>query len=156
MIVVDAGFLAALLICGGAVLGVCSLVSARWIGATFQDLLLVALTRFAMIANQSIRLLLCLLAIHVGSEFAQAAVLSVSAVVGSAVALVPAGLGIREGVAAALSPVIGLAAAAGFLATFINRLLGLAVLAPLAALIAWRGPRTEQSFGEGDEALPTR
>jgi hypothetical protein len=144
MFAFNAEVLALLMIGGGAVFGIVCLIAAKWLGAKLQDLLLVAVTRLALFSNQSIRLLLCLMAIHVGAEFAQAAVLSLSALVGSAMSLVPAGLGIREGVAAALGPVIGLTAAAGFLAAFINRILGLVVLVPAALLLAWHRPRAEQ------------
>ena len=150
LVAIKAELLAALLIGGGVLLGISCLIAARSLGARVQDLLLVATTRMALVANQSVSLLLCLLAIGADAEFAQAAVLSLSAVLGSAVSLVPAGLGVREGAAAALSPVVGLSAAVGFLSAFINRAIGLAVLAFLAAILASRRRDVQWSDGGCD------
>jgi hypothetical protein len=153
MIAINAELLAALLIGGGVLLGTSCLVAARWLGAGAQALLLVAITRMALIANQSASLLLCLLGIHTDAVFAQAAVLSLSAIVGSAISLVPAGFGLREGAAAVLGPIVGLSAAVGFLAAFVNRILGLMVLVPLATLLAWRGLPVERMVGNQDDVL---
>lgn len=69
--------------------------------------------------------------------------LSASSVIGSAFFIVPAILGIREAVAAALlAPIVGLAASSVFLATSINRLVGLAITDPVAAYLAFLQSRT--------------
>jgi uncharacterized membrane protein YbhN (UPF0104 family) len=101
--------------------------------------------KLAMVATDAARLLVCFFALGIDSTFAQASALTLSALVGSAVSIVPAGLGVREAVAAALSPIVGLSAAAGFLAATINRLLALAALAPLAMLLAIRARVQEAS-----------
>lgn len=138
---IEAGALSLLSLALGVLLcGLCWLL-VKWLDARPLDVLILFAARLGLIANQSVRLLLCLLAVHFAADYAQASVLSLSGVIGSAVSLVPAGFGIREGAAAALGPVIGLTAAAGFLAAFVNRLLDLAVLAPLAAVLAWRGKK---------------
>ncbi len=106
-------------------------------------LLSMLVTRLLLVVTDAARLYLCFIALGVAASFAQASALAVAAVVGSAVSIVPAGLGIREGVAAAISPVVGLAAAFGFLSAFLNRLVGLVVIAPLAALLSLQSLRSK-------------
>lgn len=91
-----------------------------------------------LVLVDALRLYLCLLALNVPVEFGQASVLTVSGFVGSSISIVPAGLGIREGVSALLGPLVGLTAAAAFLASAANRMIGLTVSAPIAALLAWK------------------
>ena len=91
-----------------------------------------------LVLVDAFRLYLCLLALGVAADFGQASVLTVSGFVGSSFSLVPAGLGIREGISALLGPLVGLTAAAAFLASAANRIVGLMVSAPLAALLAWK------------------
>ena len=59
--------------------------------------------KFGLVLIDSTRIYLCLLILGVDGSFIQASVLSVSSVVGAAVSIVPAGLGIREAVAALLN-----------------------------------------------------
>ncbi len=99
--------------------------------------------KLLMVMADAARLFLCLAAIGATASFAQASALSISAVVGSAVSIVPAGLGIREATAAALAPIVGLSVASGFLAATVNRLLALTTLVPLATLLAIRARRQE-------------
>ena len=91
-----------------------------------------------LVLVDAFRLYLCLLAINIAAEFGQASVLTVSGFVGSSFSIIPAGLGIREGVSALLGPLVGLTAAAAFLASAANRIVGLMVSAPLAILLAWK------------------
>lgn len=95
-------------------------------------------TKLVLIFADAVRLFWCLGALGIGASFAQASGLSLSGAVGNVVSVVPAGLGIREAVAAGLGPVVGLTLASGFLAATLNRILGLATLVPLAALLAAR------------------
>lgn len=82
------------------------------------------------------RLFLCFWALNISTGFAEASVLAAAGVTGAAVSIVPAGLGVREAVSAGLASFVGLSAAAGFLAPALDRLLVLAVLAPLALMLA--------------------
>ena len=91
-----------------------------------------------LVLVDAFRLYLCLLAINIAAEFGQASVLTVSGFVGSSFSIIPAGLGIREGVSALLGPLVGLTAAAAFLASAANRIVGLMVSAPIAVLLAWK------------------
>ena len=96
---------------------------------------LAVLQRLFMVFLGALRLWLCLLALGISAGFGQAAVFVVGSIVGSVVSVVPAGLGFREGVSAGLAPIVGLAAASGFLAAALNRLLGLLILFPSALSI---------------------
>jgi uncharacterized membrane protein YbhN (UPF0104 family) len=69
----------------------------------------------------------------------------VGSVVGSAVSIVPAGLGIRELVSAGLAPVIGIEASAGFLSAAVSRVLEVVVLVPLALVLARRLERQPET-----------
>lgn len=110
-------------------------------------LLYMLVTRLLLVITDSARLFLCFVALSAGASFAQASALAVASVLGSAVSVVPAGLGIREGVAAAISPVVGLAAAFGFLSAFLNRLVDLVVTASLAAILSIKTLRSKSDNG---------
>ncbi len=84
---------------------------------------------------EAIQIMLCLQALGISAGFAVAATLSASGVAGSAVSIVPAGLGVREVVSATLASIIGLSAAYGFLAASLNRVAGLVVLCALALIL---------------------
>jgi len=99
---------------------------------------LVAIIKIVFVALDGLRIYLCLLGLGIGASYLQAMVLVVGGVVGSAVSIVPAGLGVREAVSAGLAPIVGLAASAGFIAATLNRLLGMLVLLPLALGLANR------------------
>jgi hypothetical protein len=64
-------------------------------------------------------------------------------VVGSVIGLVfnkiPSGIGIREGVVALMSPVVGIAPAMGFLAAAVVRVVDFIWMGFTAALLLWRG-----------------
>jgi hypothetical protein len=60
--------------------------------------------------------------------------------VSTAVGFAPAGLGVRELAAAAISPLVGLPTSLGQLAAAINRLVELVVLAPASVARVARGP----------------
>lgn len=77
-----------------------------------------------------------------------AAVYAVTAVVG----ILPGGIGVREGLVAYLGTAGGLAAAAGFAASALDRLLGLAAHMPVALFLASRhvpSPSLDESSDVG-------
>lgn len=94
--------------------------------------------KLAHVIMDAARIWLCLLALGVEASFAQASALTVSSVVGAAVSIVPAGLGIREAAAAMLAPFILLTAASAYLAASLNRIVGLLMTAPVALFLAIR------------------
>lgn len=79
--------------------------------------------------------------LSVDLSLAQAAALTVSVVAASALGFLPGGLGLRELLAAAIAPVVGLPAAVGLLVVAVDRLIGLPVLAAMALGFAVRPPR---------------
>ncbi|NBC21595.1 MAG: hypothetical protein GVY06_11225 [Alphaproteobacteria bacterium] len=93
----------------------------------------VAALKLVMILLTLLRVGLCLAAIGVASDLSALSVLAVSGIVGSAVAVVPGGLGVREATAAALAPLGGLPPDAVFIALAIDRAAGLSQRLVLAA-----------------------
>lgn len=106
----------------------------RW-----KEPVLISVNKLALVLIDAIRIYLCLMALGIDAVFAQASVLTISGVLGSAVSIVPAGLGLREAVSAAIGPLIALAVSAAYLATSLNRLADLAIIATTAAFLGWRG-----------------
>lgn len=85
-----------------------------------------------------VRLLAVLVALQVDLGLLQALVIGLSAPLSAAAGVFPSGLGLAEGLSALLAPLVALPAAAGFAATALNRVVGLAVTAPLAVLLGLR------------------
>lgn len=109
-------------------------------GAIFQ--------RTAITAIEAFRIWLCFKAIGADISFIQAGIFLISGVLGSAVSIVPAGLGIREGVSALLAPIAGIHAGTGFLAAAANRIFALFLLAPLAIIMGLKKrPKAHQLLG---------
>jgi uncharacterized membrane protein YbhN (UPF0104 family) len=104
-------------------------------------MLQVLLVEIGSVLASAARFYLVLLALGFGVAFPQALALTVAVVVASAAGFLPGGLGVRELLAAAISPLIGLPAAVGLLATAIDRLAALGGLSILALVLLWRGPR---------------
>lgn len=100
------------------------------------------LIKLALVVVDATRIFVCFLALGYSASYAQASALAVSSVMGAAVSVVPAGLGIREGVAALLGPVVALSAASAFLAASLNRIIGLAVIVPVALFLGLRRKRS--------------
>ena len=141
----------------GAALGIAGLatllVAVSW-ARRFRNgdglMTVIAVMRLGVVVLEALRIYLCFRALGFDASFAQSSGLTVTTVLGSIVSVVPAGLGIREIVAAAFSPVLGLAMSAGFLATVLNRLLAMFLVVPLAALLVVR------SHGRLRALLPQR
>ena len=85
-----------------------------------------------------LRQMLAIWAFGIFVEFGEASVFSVSTFVGNAVSIVPAGLGVREIVVAAMSSLIALPVAIGFLSAAVNRAVGMGGLITLAFGLACR------------------
>jgi hypothetical protein len=95
----------------------------------------------AAVTVNAVRLVLVLLGLGIDAGLAAAFVLAISSSLASATGMLPGGFGIREAIAAALAPLVGLTPAAGFAATAVNRLLGIAALAPISLVLALRTRR---------------
>jgi uncharacterized membrane protein YbhN (UPF0104 family) len=104
-------------------------------------LLAAAVRASAAIAVKAGRLYLLLLAFGYDAGPTQALTLTVAAVIATTLGFFPGGLGAAEALAAALSPLVGLAAAVGFVVSAVDRLIsmiGLAVIGAVAYLISAR------------------
>lgn len=116
---------------GGAALGVCVFLSLK-LSNDWPVVIRLALLKVGLVVVDATRLFFCLLALGSVASFGEASVLAVSGVLGAAVSIVPAGLGIREGAAAMLAPVVSVSVASAYLGASLNRITGLAVMAPVA------------------------
>lgn len=86
----------------------------------------------------ALRLVLCFLAVGEAVSFADCLVLSLSAVIAAFIGVAPGGIGVVEGLAAAIASAIGVSAAAAFVAATINRIATLLIIGPLALILAHR------------------
>ncbi|MBW3602623.1 MAG: flippase-like domain-containing protein [Actinobacteria bacterium] len=94
----------------------------------------------AAVMVKALRYLLLLYALDAGPDVAGAAMLTLAGVLAAAAGLLPGGFGLRELLAALLAPVAGVSAAVGFLASALDRVVGLVALSPVAAFLAARRP----------------
>ncbi len=88
-----------------------------------------------------VRVWLCFQALGLTEHLVKVMGLSISSVAGSIVTVIPAGLGVREWVAALLAPVFQLAPEAAYLGSTLNRIAVLAVVLVMTVivfLIEWR------------------
>lgn len=90
------------------------------------------LVRLAMLALTVVRVTVAFATLGTAIGLAMAALLSVAPTLGSAVAIMPAGLGVNESIAAGLAALVASSPSAAFLATALNRALGLAAGAMVA------------------------
>jgi hypothetical protein len=95
----------------------------------------VAVELLAVVVN-GLRLLLVMVGLGLAGSPATALVLALAVVLASAVGFLPAGVGLREILGAALAPLVALPASAGFLVIAVDRVVGLVGTAPLAAVAA--------------------
>jgi uncharacterized membrane protein YbhN (UPF0104 family) len=123
---------------GGVSALIAGLLTAVWLSKGWRMPLMAFTLKLALTVVDAARLWVCLSALGAVADFAQASTLAAAAVTGSAVSIVPAGLGVREGVSAVLAPFVGLSSAVGFLAVAINRLAGLTILLPITLVLAAR------------------
>lgn len=94
--------------------------------------------RILGVALETIGLVCAFASIGVSAEVQQTGVMVVASFVGLLVNIVPAGIGIKEGVIALLSPYVGIAPALGFLAAALTRVIDFAWMGLLAILQIWR------------------
>jgi uncharacterized membrane protein YbhN (UPF0104 family) len=103
----------------------------------------------ASLSVAGLRAYVTLLALSGTASVPAAILLTFAGVSASAVAIVPAGLGLRELLSAGLFTLLGLPAATGFLASAIDRLLGLSLQAPMALCLA--ATNRKDVLAESDE-----
>ena len=133
---------------GIGALGLCFLASLRL--HMKKSLLAQALAiRVASLLVDATRQMLAISSLGTSIGFGKASILVVSSFVGSAVSIVPAGLGVREYVVAVLAPLIALPPSAGFLSAAINRCVAIFGLAFLSGVLflSKRGTQRESAVG---------
>ncbi len=89
----------------------------------------------AFVLLQAFRLFLIAAALRFNVSYAQSTTLVIAAVSAAAIGFLPAGLGAREAIAAALAPLVGFPAAVGLVITAIDRIVNLVVLLVFAGLV---------------------
>jgi hypothetical protein len=118
-------------------LGLCFFVAIRL--RVHSSLLTQAIAiRLAATVLGIVRQMLAIWSLGIAIGFGEGSVFAISGFVGNAMSIVPAGLGIREFVVAALSHLIALPATVGFLSAVVNRMVDMVGLAALAALLVNR------------------
>ena len=144
-------FVGLLFMAGGAV----ALISGTsWLVAVSAEasrvfIILIVAVEAAMVLVSAARLFVVLQSLGVDPTPVQAVTLAVSSVLATGLAFFPAGLGIREVIAGALSPLVGLTPAVGVLAAAVNRIVGLLVLVVFALLLLRSPGRSEANSGSG-------
>lgn len=102
-------------------------------------LILIFAIRILTLGINIARLAVSFAAIGVAADLARASLFSVATSLGSTVAIVPAGFGVNEMIAAALATLVATPPAAAFLAVALNRALGLSAGAALGLLFGFFG-----------------
>jgi hypothetical protein len=135
---------------GGLLTGLAALVGGGAIGLLRSEVreprrqvrlgLLALGVEVASVTVSAFRLLLVLMAIGAPAALAQALILTVAAVLASAVGLFPGGLGLRELLAALFAPLVDLTPGQGFLTTALDRVVGTLALGVLAAGLMFAPP----------------
>jgi uncharacterized membrane protein YbhN (UPF0104 family) len=116
------------------------------------------LVELAMVAIRGVLFWFVMIGYDIGGSFQGAMILPVAVVLASAVGFVPAGLGVREVISAALAGLVGDTAASGALASGLDRLVSLPVMAVIAIVLAITGhrllPEAEAMAEEGAKHEP--
>jgi uncharacterized membrane protein YbhN (UPF0104 family) len=100
---------------------------------------------------QAFRLFLIASALRFNVSYAQSTTLVIAAVSAAAIGFLPAGLGAREAIAAALSPIVGFPAAVGLVITAVDRIVNLVVLLVFAGIVTLATRRQVQAQSGGPD-----
>ena len=103
----------------------------------------IAAVESGFVIVSSLRIYAVLHGIGVGATFPQSLVLALAGAMAALGAVFPAGLGLREVIAGALSPLVGLEIAAGVLCTAVDRLVGRTIQLVAALVLMARPERPE-------------
>jgi len=97
-----------------------------------------------MVVVRGVRFWLVMVGFDIGGSFAGGMMLPIAGVLSSAIGFFPSGLGVREVISGALARLVGDTAASGALASGIDRLISLPVMAVIALGVGWldRGVET--------------
>lgn len=122
--------------------GLCAaIISVKKISAMGGVVLAVKMSavRIAILAVTVVRITAAFAVLGVAVDPLQSAIFAVCAKVGNSAAIVPAGLGVSEALAAALAVLVDIAPGSAFLAIAANRLIGLAASGLIVMLVFARG-----------------
>jgi uncharacterized membrane protein YbhN (UPF0104 family) len=110
------------------------------------------LIEIASVGVFAIRFTLVLDGLGFHTSWSQTFTLTISTAAASAVGILPGGLGLREVIAAALGPLVGLKAAVALFAVSVDRIIGLVVLAVMSGILMLigRGGVTGDEDDAGD------
>ena len=133
-------------------LGATSAIIATTLWITLQysmRIAIVALTlRFLGLVLVSVRVGLVFIALGLAFDWIDTLAFTFAIVTGSAAAIIPAGIGISEGISAGLASLVSVAPAGAFLAVAISRAMGLAFNVAAAAVISLS--TSSDSVGKGE------
>jgi uncharacterized membrane protein YbhN (UPF0104 family) len=101
----------------------------------------IVLIEIASVVVFAIRFALVLDGLGFHTAWSQTFTLTISTAAASAVGILPGGLGLREVLAAALAPLVGLPAAVALFAVSVDRIIGLIVLAVMTGVLMFIGRR---------------
>ena len=90
------------------------------------------------IAVDAFRIIFCFSIIGFNIELFQGVLLTISAILGSTISIIPAGLGVREIIAALIAPFIDISPESAFIAISVNRIFAIAFFIPVAYFLAFR------------------
>jgi hypothetical protein len=137
----EPGFGAIVLAAGIVVSALSALMASRTRGVVLRrsDVATVALVEVVAVLVAAARLQLALWGLGYAPGASQSLALGLASALGSAVGFLPAGLGVREVLAAGIGPLVGLPAAVSLVATAVDRVLGLVVLAGIALVLVATG-----------------
>lgn len=124
-----------LFIVGVVISFVCTAILKTRYSMSFGITVKTILNNSALVLIDVVRLYLCFHAISINIDPIQVAALAMAGALGSAVSIVPAGLGVREYATTALGLMVGIFAASAYLAASLNRLAGMLVSVPAALWI---------------------
>jgi uncharacterized membrane protein YbhN (UPF0104 family) len=108
-----------------------------------------------IIVIRGLRFWLLMIGFDLGGSFAGAMVLPVAGVLASAIGFFPSGLGIREVISGGLSGLVGDTAASGILASGLDHVVSLPVMAVLTLIVGLAGRKPDLEAPEPEaEAAP--
>lgn len=102
--------------------------------STRRGFAMITAVELGLIAVSALRLLAVLATLGISADLVQALALAVSGALAAGTGVFPGGLGLTEAISGALGPLVGLTVATGVIATAFNRIAGLLVTAPIAAV----------------------
>lgn len=107
-----------------------------------------------MVVVRGVRFWLVMVGFDIGGSFAGAMLLPIAGVLSSAIGFFPSGLGIREVISGALARLVGDTAASGVLASGLDRLVSLPVMAVIALVVGVVNRGRDDAIGDDEPAGP--